>query len=172
MDKLWFIFFLPPENFKASSQSAWYTNHLHGINWSSGDENEFEYEKKGKIKTSRNGFFFANGFEKTYSVRNFGNKGYNFGWLRMSKIRNLIFKSEEYGWRCSNYPFRHAILLHCAERKAFAYHTEHGLDVFLLNCISYKSFCTILCFWKIKFNHHQCFHSKIEMGDYCDKQLN
>ena len=39
------------------------------------------------------------------------------------KIQNLIFKDEEYDWICSNYPFRHANILHCAKRKAFAYGT-------------------------------------------------
>ena len=35
----------------------------------------------------------------------------------------FCFKDEEYDWRCSNYSFRHANTLHCAERKAFAYGT-------------------------------------------------
>ena len=30
--------FLPPTNVKATSQSDWFTKHLHGINWSSGHE--------------------------------------------------------------------------------------------------------------------------------------
>ena len=28
------------------------------------------------------------------------------------KNQNLIFKDEEYDWRCSNYPLRHANTLH------------------------------------------------------------
>ena len=39
------------------------------------------------------------------------------------KVQFLIFKDEEYDWRCSNYPFRHAETLDCAEREAFAYGT-------------------------------------------------
>ena len=57
------------------------------------------------------------------SVRNFGNKGYKPGYYACPKVQNLIFKDEEHDWRCSNYPFRHANTLHCAERKAFAYGT-------------------------------------------------
>ena len=30
--------FLPPKKFKATSQSAWFTTHFHGINWNSGHE--------------------------------------------------------------------------------------------------------------------------------------
>ena len=37
--------------------------------------------------------------------------------------KNLEFEDEEYDWSCSNYPFRHANTLHCAERKVFAYGT-------------------------------------------------
>ena len=39
------------------------------------------------------------------------------------KVQFLIFKDEEFDWRCSKYPFCHAKTLHCAERKAFAYGT-------------------------------------------------
>ena len=39
------------------------------------------------------------------------------------KVQFLIFKDKEYGWRSSNYPFRHAKTFHWAERKAFAYGT-------------------------------------------------
>ena len=37
--------FLPPKKFKATSQSAWCTKHLHGINWNSGHEKYTELEK-------------------------------------------------------------------------------------------------------------------------------
>ena len=37
--------FLPPKKFKATSQSAWCTKHLHGINWNSGHEKHTELEK-------------------------------------------------------------------------------------------------------------------------------
>ena len=39
------------------------------------------------------------------------------------KYQELIFKDEEYYWRCSSYPFCHAKALHCAKRKAFAHGT-------------------------------------------------
>ena len=37
--------FLPPKKFKATSQSAWCTKHLHGINWNSDHEKYTELEK-------------------------------------------------------------------------------------------------------------------------------
>ena len=37
--------FLPPKKFKPTSQSFWCTQHLHGINWSSGYEKYTELEK-------------------------------------------------------------------------------------------------------------------------------
>ena len=37
--------FLPPKKFKATSQSAWCTKHLHRINWNSGHEKNTELEK-------------------------------------------------------------------------------------------------------------------------------
>ena len=38
--------FLPPKQFKATSQPAWCTKHLHRINWNSGHE---KYTELGKI---------------------------------------------------------------------------------------------------------------------------
>ena len=50
--------FLPPKKFKATSQSAWCTKHVHGINWNSGHEKYTELEKNiEKTKSSRNGVF-------------------------------------------------------------------------------------------------------------------
>ena len=37
--------FLPPKKFKPTSQPFWCTQHLHGINWSSGYEKYTELEK-------------------------------------------------------------------------------------------------------------------------------
>ena len=37
--------FLPPKKFKPTSQSFWCTQHLHGINWSSGYKKYTELEK-------------------------------------------------------------------------------------------------------------------------------
>ena len=37
--------FLPPKKFKPTSQSFWCTQHLHGINWSSGYEKYTALEK-------------------------------------------------------------------------------------------------------------------------------
>ena len=79
--------FLPSKKFKATSQSAWYLKHLHGINWRSGHERFTEFEKM---------------FKRLKAVINF------------ERVSNLGFKDKEYDWRCSNYPFRHAKILHCA----------------------------------------------------------
>ena len=43
------------------------------------------------------------------------------------KVQFLIFKDKEYGWRCSNYPFRHAETFHCAEK------TVYGMSLVVLD---------------------------------------
>ena len=95
--------FLPPKNFKPTSQSFWCTQNLHGINWSMESTEGYE---KCKILSE---------FLETKII--------NLDDYACPKVQFLIFKDEEYDWRCSNYPFRHAKTLHCAERKAFAYGT-------------------------------------------------
>ena len=40
---------LPPKKFKPTSQSFWCTNHLHGINWSSGYKQYTNLKKYGKF---------------------------------------------------------------------------------------------------------------------------
>ena len=57
-------FFLPSKKFKATSQSAWCTEHLHGINWSSGHENFTELEKILKKLKAPETELFAKGYEK------------------------------------------------------------------------------------------------------------
>ena len=50
----------------------------------------------------------------------------NYWKLKSSRIcfsNFLFFKDGENDWRCSNYPFCHKKILHCAERKAFAHGT-------------------------------------------------
>ena len=50
--------FLPPKKFKTTSQSFWCTQHLHGINWSSGCEKYTELEKILKnLETTDTEFF-------------------------------------------------------------------------------------------------------------------
>ena len=130
--------FLPPKKFKPTSQLFWCTRHLHGINWSSGYEKYTELEKILKNLEATDTEFFAKGYEKCKILSEFlETKIINLDDYACPKVQFLIFKDEEYDWRCSNYPFRHAKTLHCAERKAF--HTEHGLDVFLTNCKLYYS---------------------------------
>ena len=63
MDKLRDIPFFLPKNFKAESQSAWCTKHLHGINWNSGRE-KYELEKIRKKLKAPKTEFFAKGYEK------------------------------------------------------------------------------------------------------------
>ena len=68
--------------------------------------------------------FFAKGYEKCKILSEIlETKVTNLDDYACLKVQNLIFKDEEYNWRCSNYPFRQANTLHCAERKAFAYGT-------------------------------------------------
>ena len=103
--------FFPPKIFKATSQSAWCTKHIHGINWNSGH---------GVPETE----FFAKGYEKCKILSEIlETKVTNLDDYACPKVQNLIFKDEEYDWRCSNYPFRYANTLHCAERKPFAERT-------------------------------------------------
>ena len=113
--------FLPPKKFKATSQSVWCTKHLHGINWSSGYEKYSELEKILKNLITPETDFFAKGYEKCKILSEIlETKVTNLDDYTCPKVQNLIFKDEEYDWRCSNYPFRHPKILHCAERKTFA----------------------------------------------------
>ena len=116
--------FLPPKKFKPTSQSFWCTQHLHGINWSSGYEKYTELEKILKKLEATDTEFFAKGYEKCKILSEFlETKIINLDDYACPKVQFVIFKDEEYDWRCSNYPFGHAKTLHCAERKAFAYGT-------------------------------------------------
>ena len=56
--------FLPPKKFKALSQSAWCTKHLHRIKWNSGHEKCTELEKILKKLKAPETEFFAKGLEK------------------------------------------------------------------------------------------------------------
>ena len=56
--------FLPSKKFKATSQSAWCTKHLNGINWNSGREKYTEFEKILKKLKAPETEFFAKGYEK------------------------------------------------------------------------------------------------------------
>ena len=50
--------FLPPKKFKATSQSAWCTKHLHGNNWSCASEKYTELQKiLKKLKAPETEFF-------------------------------------------------------------------------------------------------------------------
>ena len=116
--------FLPPKKIKPTSQSFWCTKHLHGINWSSGYEKQTELEKILKNQEATETEFFAKGHGKCKILSELlATKVINLDEYACPKVEFLIFKVEEYDWRCSNYPFRHAKTLHCAERKAFAYGT-------------------------------------------------
>ena len=113
--------FLPPKKFKPTSQTSCSTKHLHGINWSSGYKKCTELEKILKNLEVRETEFFAKVYEKCKILTKFlKTKIDNLDDYACPKVQFLIFKDEEYDWRCSNYPFPHAKTLHCAERKAFA----------------------------------------------------
>ena len=68
--------------------------------------------------------FFGKGYEKCKILSEISEKKVtNLDDYASPEAQNLIFKDEEYDWRCSNYSFCLANTLHCAERKAFAYGT-------------------------------------------------
>ena len=124
MEKLWNNPFFLSKIFKATSQSAWCTKHLHGINWNSGHGKYTELEKILKKLKAPETEFFAKGYEKCKILSEIlETKVTNLDDSACPKVQNLIFKDEEFNWRCSNYPFRQANTLHCAERKTFAYGT-------------------------------------------------
>ena len=116
--------FLPPKKIKATSQSAWCTTHFHGINWNSGHEKNTKLEKILKKLKAPETEFFAKSYKKCKNLSEILEKKVtNLDDYACPKVQNLIFKDEEYDWRCSKYPFCHANTLHCAEWKAFAYGT-------------------------------------------------
>ena len=130
--------FLPPKKFKPTSQSFWCTQHLHGINWSSGYEKYTELEKILKNLEATDTEFFAKGYEKCKILSEFlKTKIINLDDYACLKVQFLIFKDEEYDWKCSNYPFVMQKLFTVQKEKHL--HTEHGLDVFLTNCKLYYS---------------------------------
>ena len=101
--------FLPPKKFKATSQSAWCTKHLHGNNWSCGSEKYTELQKILKKLKAPETEFFAKGYKKCEILSEIRKQWFsNLDNYTCSKVQNLIFKDKEYDWRCSNYPFRHA----------------------------------------------------------------
>ena len=61
-------------------------------------------------------------------------------------------------------------ILFTVQKKSFCIRNMDSM-FFLKNCDNLKSF-VLSCFWILKVNHYQFFHSKVEMGDACDKQLN
>ena len=107
------LYFLPPKKIKTTSQSFWFTPHLHGINWSSGYKKYTELEKILKNLEATETESFAKGSEKCKILSEFlETKKTNLNEYACSKVQFLIFKVDEYDCRCSNYP---------------------GLDVFLTN---------------------------------------
>ena len=99
----------------------------------SGHENQTELEKTLKKLKAPDTEFFAKVYEKCKNLSEIlETKVTHLDGYACPKVQNLIFKDEEYDWRCRNYPFRHANTLHCAERKAFAYGT--WTRCFLINC--------------------------------------
>ena len=88
------------------------------------DKRYTELEKILKNLEATETDFFAKSYEKYKILSDFlETKNIIFDDYACLKVQFLIFKDDEYDWRCSNYPFRHAKTLHCAVRKAFAYGT-------------------------------------------------
>ena len=88
--------FLPPREFKATSQSVWCTKHLHGISWSSDQEKYTELEKVLKKLKAPETEFFAEGYEKRKILSEICEiKVTNFDDYACPNVQNLIFKDEE-----------------------------------------------------------------------------
>ena len=98
--------------------------HLHGINRGSGYKKYTELEKIWKNLEATETEFFTKSYEKCKILSEFlETKIIYLDDYACPKVQFLIFKDSEYDWKCSNYPFRHAKIFHCAERKAFSYGT-------------------------------------------------
>ena len=112
--------FCPPKIFTPNKQTIWNTNHLHGIEWSSG---KLDYEKLFAVfydKKVMNAEVFAKGLEKCRLLTAFlGQNVENWDEHGCPKIQDLV-KTDSLR-NCSSYPFRHKTRLHCAERKAKVY---------------------------------------------------
>ena len=123
MDKLWDIPFFLPKNSKLHL-SLLGVRSIFIESIGTVYEKYTEHEKILKKLKAPETEFFAKGYDKCKTLSEIlETKVTNLDDYAGPKIQNLIFKDEEYDWRCSNYPFRHAKTLHCAERKAFAYGT-------------------------------------------------
>ena len=83
----------------STSQSFWCTQHLHGINWSSGYKKYTELEKILKNLEATDTEFFAKGYEKCKILSEFlETKIINLDDYACPKVQFLIFKDEEYDW--------------------------------------------------------------------------
>ena len=106
-----------------------------GISWSSRYEKYTELEKILKNLEAAETEILQRVFENCKILPEFfETKIINLDDYACPKIQFLIFKDEEYDWRSSNYPLRHAKTLHCADGKAFGYET--WTRCFLTNCKS------------------------------------
>ena len=83
-----------------------------------------------------------------------------------SKIQKLIFKNEEYDWRCiatNHFSCKNSSL--CRKKSIWT-------RCFFSICDLSKYFCIALCFWNLKVNPYQFYNFKVEMGDESYKHLN
>ena len=122
--------FLPPKKFKATTQSAWCTKHLHGTNWNCRHEKYTELEKiLKKLKAPETEFFcnilrkkvkFWQGFLKQRLQTWMTTHAQKFR-IWFSKMKNTI------GYVAITH-FVMQILFIVQKEKHL--HTEHGLDVF------------------------------------------
>ena len=96
-------FFLPKNSNQHPNLFFWCTQYLHGINSSSGYEKYTELEKILKNLGATDTEFFAKGYEKCKILSEFlETKIINLDDYACPKVQFLIFKDEEYDWRCSN----------------------------------------------------------------------
>ena len=124
MDKLWDIPFFLPKNSKLHLSLLGVRSMFMESIGTVAMKNILSLKKILKKLKAPETEFFAKGYEKFKTLSEiWETKVTNLDDYACPKVQNLIFKDEEYDRRCSNYPFRHANTLHCAERKAFAYGT-------------------------------------------------
>lgn len=102
---------------------GWYTNHLHGVPWNSG---QYPYERlysflKAVMLRYPDSAYFAKGTEKCELLERLTNRKFidieRHGCPRIDQLQ--VDKNIQ----CTGYPIVHMSTLHCARKKAKTYHS-------------------------------------------------
>ena len=112
--------FCPSKTFQPNKKTTWNTNHLHGIEWSSG---KLDYEKFFAVFYDikvKNVELFAKCVEKCrFLINLLGQNLENLDDYGCPKFQDLV-KTDSL-WICSSYLCRHKTRFHCAEGKTKVY---------------------------------------------------